>query len=95
MRVVFGSVGVLVLLVSMAWGGEKITVGVGSSENTSARLAGAEAAKKAKDALGGGRANVVIVFSARSQLGPELVDGVAESFDKALICGCEGYSPVT
>lgn len=85
----------LVLTVSVACAADRITVGVGSSDNESAKMAGEEAAKKAKDALGASEVKLVIVFAARKQLTADLVAGVAGSFDKSLIFGCEGYSPVT
>lgn len=70
-----------------------VKVGTGCSEVKDAKGAGAEAAAQAKAAWGEGTPK--IVFAARSLLKPELVEGVAQHFDKALIYGCEGYSPVT
>jgi hypothetical protein len=72
-----------------------VKVGTGSSEAKDAKGAGAEAAAQAKAAWGEGAPKIVFVFAARSLLKPELVEGVAQHFDKALIYGCEGYSPVT
>lgn len=74
---------------------QALKVGTGISENQDARMAGNEAAAQAKQAFGEGSPKIVIVFAARSQVKPELVEGVAQHFDKALIYGCEGYSPVT
>ncbi|MEI6646151.1 MAG: FIST N-terminal domain-containing protein [bacterium] len=72
-----------------------VKVGTGCSEAKNAKEAGAEAAARAKAAWGEGTPKIVIVFAARSLVKQELVDGVAQYFDKALIYGCEGYSPVT
>jgi hypothetical protein len=72
-----------------------IVTGIGQSSATLPRIAGAEAAAAAKAALGGTSPRVVLVFAARKFLVPDLVAGVAESFDKPLIYGCEGYSPIT
>ena len=72
-----------------------VKVGTGCSEAKDAKGAGAEAAAQAKAAWGEGAPKIVFVFAARSLLKPELVEGVAQHFDKALIYGCEGYAPVT
>ena len=69
--------------------------GVGQSGLDDPKAAGAEAAGKAKAALGGAAVKIVIVFAARPQLKPQLVEGVAAVFDKPLIYGCEGYSSLT
>jgi len=85
----------LALTVTTAYAADKLAVGVGSSTNENAKLAGAEAAKSAKAALGTSEPKLVLVFAARKQMGAELVAGVASQFDQALIYGCEGYSPIT
>jgi hypothetical protein len=72
-----------------------VRVGTGRSEAKDAKEAGAEAAAQAKAVWGEGTPKIVIVFAARSLVKQELVDGIAQHFDKALIYGCEGYSPVT
>jgi hypothetical protein len=72
-----------------------LVAGTGASTLADARAAGAEAASRARTALGDEAPKLVVVFAARSQLTPELVDGVAEVFDKTLITGCEGYAPLT
>ncbi|MCL1920249.1 MAG: FIST C-terminal domain-containing protein [Kiritimatiellaeota bacterium] len=72
-----------------------LKVGTGASELADAKAAGAEAAAAAKAALGDTPAKAVIVFAARAQVNAELVEGVAQHFGKPLICGCEGYSPLT
>lgn len=69
--------------------------GWGQSAAVDAKIAGSEAATKAKAALGATEPKVVLVFAARTQLTPQLIEGVAAVFDKSLIYGCEGYSPVT
>ena len=70
-------------------------VGLGQSGHTDAKTAGAEAAGKARAALGSIAPKAVLVFAARSQLVAPLVEGVAGVFDKSLIYGCEGYSSLT
>ncbi|MEI8235375.1 MAG: FIST C-terminal domain-containing protein [Verrucomicrobiota bacterium] len=70
-------------------------VGIGQSGSEDAKVAGKEAAAEAKTALGSAAPKIVLVFAAHSQLTPQLVEGVAEIFDKALIYGCEGYSSLT
>jgi len=67
----------------------------GQSGLRDARAAGAEAAGKAKAALGANPAKVVLVFSARPQTNSQLIDGLSEVFDKSLVYGCEGYSSLT
>ena len=93
--VILGGIVGLLFVVSVACAADKLAVGVGSSENESAKIAGEEAAKKAREALGSKHVRIVIVFSARRQLSQELVEGVAAVFDKKSIYGCEAYSPVT
>ena len=70
-------------------------IGIGQSGAVDAKAAGKEAADEAKSALGAAEPKIVIVFAARPQLTSQLVDGVAEVFDKALVYGCEGYSSLT
>ena len=70
-------------------------VGIGQSASEDAQVAGKDAATEAKTALGTAAPKIVLVFAARSQLTPQLVEGVAKIFDKALIYGCEGYSSLT
>jgi hypothetical protein len=72
-----------------------LAVGVGQSSEPDTRKAGAAAALAAKTALGATPAKVVVVFAARRQLDTNLVAGVASHFDKTIITGCEGYSPLT
>ncbi len=86
---------VCVLLASITYAADMIAVGVGSSSAPDAKAAGAEAAKKAIIMLGGTEAKIVVVFSARRQMGEDLVAGVGSVFDRAIIYGCEGYSPLT
>lgn len=69
--------------------------GVGSSALADAKAAGQEAAQRAKAVLSGAKPQAVVVFAARSQINEALVEGVAASFDSAIIHGCEGYSPLT
>jgi hypothetical protein len=74
---------------------QSMKVATGRSEAKDPKEAGAEAAAQAKAAWGEGTPMIVLVFAARSLVKQELVDGIAQHFDKALIYGCEGYSPVT
>lgn len=94
-EVIKSSLVMLSLLTAIVYSDDRLIIGVGSSANESPKLAGEEAAKKAKDGFGGKDAGIVVVFSARRQLCQELVDGVASVFDKKLVYGCEGYSPVS
>ncbi len=72
-----------------------LRVGVGSSSEPDPARAGTAAAEQARAALGGTAPKLVIVFAARRQLVPALVDGLAAIFPRDLIYGCEGYSPLT
>jgi hypothetical protein len=67
----------------------------GQSTLTDPRAAGAEAASKAKAALGSSSAKLIVVFTAKPQYGTAVVDGVSSAFDKALIYGGEAPSPIT
>lgn len=86
---------VCALVIPLIAADKAVIGGVGHSVQMDAKAAGAEAATAAKAALGVTAPRVVIVFAARKQLGPELVEGVASIFDKDLITGCEGYAPLT
>lgn len=86
---------VVLALTAQAEPSRALVAGTGASTLADARAAGAEAAKLAKVALGGESPKLVVVFAARKQLSPELVSGVAEVFERALISGCEGYAPLT
>lgn len=89
------ALGVGLILTVQAENSRALVVGTGASTLADAKAAGAEAAKLAKTALGAEAPKLVVVFAARKQLTPELVSGVAESFEKMLIYGCEGYAPLT
>jgi hypothetical protein len=67
----------------------------GQSALTDPRAAGAEAASKAKAALGSSPAKLIVVFTAKPLYGSAVVDGVASVFDKALIYGGEAPCPLT
>ena len=69
--------------------------GVGQSGLDDSKTAGAEAARKAKAALGDAPVKLVIVFAARPQVNAGLIEGVASVFEKSLVYGCEGYSSLT
>jgi|GEM_PF-3272814 len=69
--------------------------GTGQSSLANPKSDEAEAVRQARAALGASPSKLVVVFAARKQVGPDLVAGVATSFDKATLYGHEGYSPVT
>ena len=69
--------------------------GVGQSGLDDPKAAGAEAAAKAKAAIGTEKPKLVIVFAARPQVNAALIDGVTGVFEKSLVYGCEGYSSLT
>jgi hypothetical protein len=70
-------------------------VGTGLSLLAEPRAAGAEAGRLAAQQLGAVAPKLVVVFASRALLTPDLVDGVASVFERALISGCEGYAPLT
>lgn len=73
-------------------------VGNGYSELKSPLKAGAEAAARAKAALGGQEAKLVIVFdavAARPDAKQKLLEGVASVFDSSIVYGCSAYAPIT
>jgi len=76
--------------------GKPICVGSGLSELEDAHAAGAEAAQKAKAALGAASAEVVIVYNGSNVRDTaKMLEGVGSVFDSSLIYGCGGYSPLT
>ncbi|MCX7005886.1 MAG: FIST C-terminal domain-containing protein [Kiritimatiellaeota bacterium] len=97
MKLWAGTLGVAfaLALTAQAEASRALVTGTGASSLADAKAAGTEAAKLARAALGGESPKLVVVFAARKQLTPELVSGVAEVFEKALISGCEGYAPLT
>lgn len=92
-----GTLGVVfaLALTAQAEASRALVAGTGASTLADPKAAGTEAAKLAKAALGGESPKLVVVFAARKQLTPDLVSGVAEVFEKALISGCEGYAPLS
>ncbi len=69
--------------------------GIGTSSLEDAYEAGEEAARKAKSALGGVEAKIVVVAAAINLTRPEVVEGVASQFPKDIIYGCQVASPLT
>jgi hypothetical protein len=69
--------------------------GTGYSELKDSREAGVEAAGKAKAALGGEKAKVVIVFGIDSLKHDQLLDGVTSIFDASIVHGCTSYNSIT
>lgn len=75
-----------------------VKVGNGHSISKDPQKAGAEAAAKAKAALGDGNAKLVLVFDALAadgQAKQKLLDGVASVFDASIVHGCSAYAPIT
>ncbi len=75
-----------------------IAQGNGYSNLTDAKQAGAEAAAKAKAALGDQQPKVVLVFD-QIEGGIEakkaMLDGVNSVFDASIVYGCAAYAPIT
>lgn len=90
-----GGVLVSVILMGGLVSAQSIKVGTGCSVTADAKAAGAEAAAQAKAAWGEGAPKIVFVFAARSQVNQDLIEGVSQHFERTVIYGCEGYSPVT
>lgn len=75
-----------------------LTIGVGHSELKGAAEAGEEAAKQAKAAFKGAKANVVLVFDCvggGAKGKQTMLDAVAQCFDKSIIYGCSAYNAIT
>jgi len=72
-----------------------MVTGNGLAGGKDAKIIGVKAAMEAKFELGDVKPKIVVVFAGRQQLNSELVEGVAAVFDKDIIYGCEGYSPIT
>ena len=90
-------VAVFALTVSSAFAGpaKGFKFSTGISANPDGKVSGLEAAKKAKEGLGDKAAKLVLIFSGRKQLNQGMIDSVATVFEKKIIFGCEGYSPLT
>ncbi len=88
-------VGLLVSVIGCG-AGKPISVGNGLSELEDAQAAGAEAAQKAKAALGTEAAKAVIVYNGNNVKDTaKMLEGVASVFDSSIIYGCAGYAPLT
>ncbi len=74
-----------------------IAVGNGHSELEDGQKAGAEAAKKAKAAIGDAEVKVVLVFDRiKGKEGKEaMLKGIASVFDASIVYGCSAYAPIT
>ncbi|MHC4253916.1 MAG: FIST N-terminal domain-containing protein [Planctomycetota bacterium] len=74
-----------------------VVVGTGYSEEKDALKAGTEAAAKAKAALAGEEAKVVIVFciAGRDFTPAQVLEGVCTVFDPGLVVGCTAYNAIT
>jgi hypothetical protein len=83
------------MIMTSAMTASALDVGTGISGDTDGAKAGAAAAQKAKAGIGKVTPKLIVVFAGRKQLTPAMVDAVATVFDKQLIYGCEGYSPLT
>jgi hypothetical protein len=91
----------LVLIVGSAFvsasaaGKSAVKFGTGISGDADGVKAGLEAAFKAKKGIGKASPKIVLVFAGRKQLNAEMIEAVGAIFDKKLIYGCEGYSPLS
>ncbi len=75
-----------------------ILVGNGHSISTDAKTAGAEAAGKAKAALGDAEAKLVLVFDSVDggiEGKKAMLQGVGSVFDASIVYGCAAYAPLT
>ena len=91
-------VGLMMPTASGAAAAPAVVAGTGHSALKDAGKAGVEAATKAKAALGGQAAKVVIVFDSLPGKVPvkeKLLAGVGKVFDASIIYGCSGYDPIT
>ncbi len=77
-----------------------VVAGTGHSDSKDPAAAGAEAAGKAKAALGNQKAKVVLVFDS-DEIGSKpadkqkVLDAVAAVFDASIIYGCSAYNSIT
>ena len=90
----------LACILVAAWvarAGQALVVGSGCSTAADPKSAGAEAARKARAALGDHKPRLVLVYNAGKLGGkaPALLDGVASVFDPQVLYGCNGYAPLT
>jgi hypothetical protein len=77
---------------------KSILVGNGHSESTDPQKAGAEAAAKAKAALGDQAAKLVLVFDSvgkGAEGKQQMLAGVTSVFDPSIVYGCSAYAPLT
>jgi len=74
-----------------------IAAGTGVSCEKDAAAAGAEAAEKAKAALGKVKPKLVLVHDAGGEIEDKaaLLKGVSSVFDPSIIYGCSSYGPIT
>ena len=72
-----------------------VQAGTGYSVQKDAQKAGAEAAKKAKAALGKQEAKVVLVFGLDKVDHAKMLEGVNSVFDKSIVYGCSAYHAIT
>ena len=89
--------GVMVAMTGVVHGGALLS-GNGYSELKDPQQAGAEAATKAKAALGNEEAKVVLVFDSVGKGVPDkeaMLGGVTSVFDAAIVYGCSAYAPIT
>lgn len=72
--------------------------GVGMSSLDEPFRAGAEAALRARKALGGTEASLVLVFDrldGDAEARRRLIEGIGWFFDTAIVYGCNGFGPIT
>jgi len=88
----------MMLTVPGAAAAPAVVAGTGHSVLKDAGKAGEEAATKAKAALGGQAAKVVIVFDSvpgKVPVKEKLLAGVGKVFDASIVYGCSAYDPIT
>jgi len=95
----FACLAVAAFTAALAGSVHALEVGVGRSDSTDARAAGAEAAAAAKTALGDATPKLVLVFNSMDLKKPDQIDamlaGVGSVFDASLVYGSTGYAPLT
>jgi len=87
----------LALLWGIAGTAPALEVGIAQSDSKDAKAAGAEAATRAKAALGEQQAKLVLVYHGPDLFedAAKLLDGVTSVFDPSIVYGCSGYAPLT
>ena len=96
MRVALAGLLVMAAGIASAGAAEKaVQAGTGYSIQKDAQKAGAEAAKKAKAALGKQEAKVVLVFGLDKVDHAKMLEGVNSVFTPSIVYGCSAYNAIT